>query len=285
MIGGTPSRLPGARVARGALASAIVLAATTARAQNAVLQGGKTIDFAYDGGDVREGDAAYTARIFAPKQVLAQKDQPVPLLVFLHGTNKKKEPFRFIGGKVEEPDLRLMLGDLMEQGELPPMVIVAPTTVVMSVVPQSMWPDFDLDRLVEATLARLRGRATIDLDRVVLAGHSGGACNPQGGLFSALRGTSLPLRAVFAIDTCMEVDDAVPLALAPPGTDVFVSYQVVGWTRAFDDFRATFDDAARARPGATRVVEELHPDSPHPHNAMVEAVFRSHLAAVVRKPL
>jgi len=198
------------------LGLAFACAAVDAGAQIPAIGRGRTIDFVYDGSDVRHPTEAYVARLFLPGEVKKTPDVPRPLLVFLHGVNPDHVRFRFTGGKPDEPDLRLIVAELIEAGTIPPVIVAAPSSVVSSELPTTLWPDFDLDRFVERTARTLRGKATIDLDAVVVVGHSGAGCNPKGGLASALAGTSLPVRAALSIDTCMTVADARALGDAPP---------------------------------------------------------------------
>jgi pimeloyl-ACP methyl ester carboxylesterase len=260
-----------------------------AAAQLPLLAQGKTIDFVYDARDTRHFEEAYTARLFLPREARAAAGpreaplRPLPLVVFLHGVNPAHTRFRLVGGKPDEPDVRLVIGGMVRDGIIPPVILAAPTTVVSADIPVGLWPGFDLDRFVERTARALRGQAAIDLERVVVVGHSGGGCNTTGGLYTSLAGTSLRLRAVVAIDVCMAAQEARLLARAPASTDVLVTYQPLTWKRPFDEYRAAFAEAPTP-PGALRLIEELSPPSGvHAHDAMVELTLRKHLAALLAR--
>jgi pimeloyl-ACP methyl ester carboxylesterase len=266
-----------------ALSLAIVLAASSAEAQIPMLAHGKTIDFVFDAKETHHTDEVYEGRIFLPAEVRGDAQTPRPLVVFLHGINVDHTRFRFSGGKPDEPDIRLVLGDLVARRVVPPLVVAAPTTTVSCEVPVATWPSFDLDAFVARTARALRGKVTIDLDRVVLVGHSGGGCNAKGGIFSALAGTTLHLRGVMSIDTCMSVTDARVLAAAPPWTDVVVTWQPFTWKRPFEDYQTTFRET-KPPEGSLRALEEFHPEHGNAHNVMVELTLEKYLARVLARP-
>ena len=268
-----------------ALAVSIALfAASVADAQIPALNGGKTIDFVYDASDVRHPEEAYEGRLFVPREVAADPRVPRPFLVFLHGVNPEHIRLRFSGGKPDEPDVRILVAQMIANGTIPPVVLGAPGTTVSSELPVTLWPGFDLDRFVERSARLLRGKATLDLDRVVLVGHSGAGCNAKGGLFSALAGTTLHLRAIMSADTCMDVDQAKLLAAAPAGTDVVVTWQPFTWKRDFDAYRAAMD-AVPIPEGSRRFLEQMDPPrsmGDH-HSAMVEATLARFLRVVLER--
>lgn len=264
------------------LGLALACATVDARAQIPAIGRGKTIDFVYDGSDVRHPTEAYVARLFLPGEVKKTPDVPRPLLVFLHGVNPDHVRFRFTGGKPDEPDLRLIVAEMVEAGTIPPVIVAAPSSVVSSELPTTLWPDFDLDRFVERTARTLRGKATIDLDAVIVVGHSGAGCNPKGGLASALAGTSLPVRAALSIDTCMTVADARALGDAPARTPIIVTWQPYTWGRPFDEFGAALREVAGER---ALVLDELKPAATrNVHNALVEISLAKHLPGLLAPP-
>ncbi len=117
----------------------------------------------------------------------ADPARPLPILVFLHGTNEARIEHRWMGGG-QEGDVRRIAAQLMEAGRIPPMLVAAPSAVLPAAVAvaRTSWPAFDLDAFLDATAARLRGVATLDRARVVVAGHLGGGCNKAGGIAAAL---------------------------------------------------------------------------------------------------
>ncbi|WP_437763090.1 hypothetical protein WMF27_42745 [Sorangium sp. So ce281] len=220
----------------------------------------------------------WRGRAFVHRLAAADPARPLPILVFLHGTNEARIEHRWMGGG-QEGDVRRIAAQLMEAGRIPPMLVAAPSAVLPAAVAvaRTSWPAFDLDAFLDATAARLRGVATLDRARVVVAGHSGGGCNKAGGIATALR-ASTPVHAALVIDTCMDADIALPLARARPTTHVVVSWQTMTWAkRPIADFRRAFQrgvEAHPAAPGVLRELEPLVPTEPMPHDAMVPLVLR-----------
>lgn len=256
---------------------------------------GQTIDVAFDAQRVTQHpEEAHVLRLYlAPPFAtpLADPASPrpaVPLVVFLHGVNTDHRAFRF-AGHGGEPDVRDIVGRLMGEGVVPPFVLAAPSTVVFSDFPASLWPAFDLDRLFETTARTLRGRVTIDPDRVIVVGHSGAGCNPRGGVFAAAHDTTLPLRGVMLVDTCLDLPHVPLLVDLPTNVDVVVTYQTRAWPRPFEEHLRTFleprRDRLRADPRAkdTLAIEEARtPAGRHVHNAMVEEALRAYLPRLLR---
>ncbi|KYF99377.1 hypothetical protein BE20_31675 [Sorangium cellulosum] len=220
----------------------------------------------------------WLGRAFVHRLAAAEPARPLPILVFLHGTNAAQIKYRWMGGG-QEGDVRRIAAQLMEAGQIPPILVAAPSAVLPAAVAvaRTSWPAFDLDAFLDATAARLRGVATIDRTRVIVAGHSGGGCNREGGVATALR-ASIPVHAALVVDTCMDVDIALPLAQSPPATHVVVSWQTMSWAkRPIADFRRAFQRGVEARPaapGVLRELEQLQPTEPMPHDAMVPLVLR-----------
>lgn len=227
----------------------------------------------------------WLGRAFVHRLAAADPARPLPILVFLHGTNAAQIKHRWMGGG-QEGDVRRIAAQLMEAGQIPPILVAAPSAVLPAAVAvaRTSWPAFDLDAFLDATAARLRGVATVDRARVIVAGHSGGGCNAAGGIATALR-ASTPAHAALVIDTCMDADIALPLAQSPPTTHVVVSWQTLTWARRpFADFRRAFQrgiDAHPAAPGVLRELEHLHPTEPMPHDAMVPLVLRRWLPSLL----
>ncbi|WP_437998120.1 hypothetical protein WMF26_47485 [Sorangium sp. So ce185] len=220
----------------------------------------------------------WLGRAFVHRLAAAEPARPLPILVFLHGTNAAQIKYRWMGGG-QEGDVRRIAAQLMEAGQIPPILVAAPSAVLPAAVAvaRTSWPAFDLDAFLDATAARLRGVATIDRTRVIVAGHSGGGCNREGGVATAVR-ASIPVHAALVIDTCMDVDIALPLSQSPPATHVVVSWQTMSWAkRPIADFRRAFQRGVEARPaapGVLRELEQLQPTEPMPHDAMVPLVLR-----------
>jgi hypothetical protein len=248
---------------------------------------GRTIDFAYDGRDVGHTERAYLGRVFVPARAAADPKAPRPLLVYLHGMNRDLVKYRFMGGSGPgEADVRRIVADLVDRGAIPPVVLAAPSSVVPEAIAtaETSWPVFDLDRFVERTLRALEGAATLDLERVIVAGHSGAGCNPQGGLFTAMQAVTRA-RAVLFVDTCLPSDLPGRMVRARPGTDVVATYQTIAWDdRPFAETRRAFARELASHPapkGVFRELEELRPAEPMPHNAMVHLTLERWLPRIL----
>ncbi|MEO7327120.1 MAG: hypothetical protein ABI193_00985 [Minicystis sp.] len=262
-------------------------AAPVARAAILPLEG-NTYDFAHDAGTVHP-ERSFLGRAFLHTQAAVDPAAPLPVLVFLHGLNRERIEHRWMGGGTEG-DLRRLLSVMMEAEEIPPMIVLAPSTTdpIWASTSTMIWPAFDLDLFLDMAGARLRGLATIDRSRIVLAGHSGAGCNESGGLATALE-ADVGALAVLAIDTCMRPELARSLARANPTTHVVVSWQSRTWSdRPFDDFRSVFAaEQAKAPPGEG-VLRELayeSPTDPGPHDAMVPLTLRKWLPRILPAPV
>lgn len=234
---------------------------------------GQTIDYAWDGKDIGHPERAWLGRSFVHRTVAADPAKPRPLLVFIHGLNSERIRYRWMGGG-NEGDVRRIVANLIEAGKIPPMIVAAPSSIVLASVTNAVtsWPAFDLDRFITHTRNALGGVATIDTTRIIVAGHSGGGCNAKGGMASAISAKN-PVFAAFAIDTCMLLDFAEVLAGARSDTHVVVSWQTQSWAkRPFDMFRSRFTSLVKKNPPASgflRELEHVRVTEPMAHDAMV----------------
>lgn len=235
---------------------------------------GKTYDFEWDGRDIRRAELAWFGRAYVPPQAKKTK-RAVPLVVFLHGLNAALIKHRWMGGG-QEGDVRRIVGALVDDGAIEPIVVAAPSSIVASQVAKgASWNHFDLDRFVDLTVSRLSGLVEIDSSRIVVAGHSGAGCSTAGGL-ATLHQSRRRLHAILSIDTCMSPALAERLARADAHTHVVVSWQTLSWTnRPLSPFRRAFERTAAAHPaddGILRVLDEQQPTS-SPHDATVGLTF------------
>jgi len=234
---------------------------------------GQTIDYAWDGHDIGHAERAWFGRTFVHRVVATDAARRRPLLVFIHGLNSERIRYRWMGGG-NEGDVRRIMSSLMEAGKIPPMIVAAPSSIVLDSVTNAVtsWPAFDLDRFVARTQDALAGVATIDTSRIIVAGHSGGGCNAQGGMASAIKAKN-PVHAALAIDTCMLSDFADVLASARSDMHVVVSWQTQSWAkRPFASFQAQFTSSVKKNPpaaGFLRELEHVRTTEPMPHDAMV----------------
>ncbi|MBW2453410.1 MAG: alpha/beta fold hydrolase [Deltaproteobacteria bacterium] len=251
---------------------------------------GQTLDFVYDGRDVGHPLRAYQGRIFLPDLTkTAARSRPVPLIVFLHGTNAEAIDFRWFGGG-REGDVRRIVAALVEAKQIEPVVVAAPSTTLPGAIvnAHTSWPAFDLDRFVARTIRELRGVASIDLGRVIVVGHSGAGCNPTGGLLATLNAVVRPM-AILSVDTCMSPDTAPLLATTDHRTAVVVSYQTHSWTsRGLAAFGKAFQRAvaqAGFPPETIREIEHRRNiKRPMPHDAMVPLTLNRWLPRLIGLP-
>lgn len=244
--------------------------------------------FAYDGRDVGHVERAWQGRAFIHRLVAAEPARPRPLVVFLHGTNEARIPYRWMGGG-KEGDVRRIVSELMEAGAIEPVIVAGPSSVDPNAIvnARTSWPAFDLGRFVTLLEAQLRGVATVDRGRIIVVGHSGAGCNPKGGLATAARGSLVPLAAL-SIDTCMDPEVGLALVRAPTETRVIVTWQTQGWlTRPIAQFTRSFRrEAALAGldPSRQRVLDHLSVKEPMPHDAMVPLTLRKWLPLLLGAP-
>jgi hypothetical protein len=213
---------------------------------------------------------------------VGKDEESAALVVFLHGLNDFG-PVHFWYG-LSNTDLRPIADEIVASGKVRPFVLAAPSQTRHASVPTEMWADFDLDEFVFATEAALPDGVTIDPDAIVVVGHSGGGCNPKGGLL----GTLSPFvhtqpAGIVAVDNCFDPQAGTILGSAPPGTPVWVFYQPFTWWRDFDLFRGAFEKELDRVPGrqGTIVVETKNGNDPH--NQILERALREALPALLPK--
>jgi hypothetical protein len=248
---------------------------------------GTTYDFAYDGKDVGHPERAWLGRAFVHKKAAADPSKALPLLVFVHGINSEQIKYRWMGGG-NEGDVRRIVSELIESGAVPPMLVAGPSSTVpqnIFVAPTS-WMGFDLDHFVEKTAAALKGAATIDKTKIIVAGHSGGGCNVKGGLATAAKAKNV--HTAISIDTCMGLDLATALGQARKSLNVIVTWQALTWgNRPFKDFRTAFEREVQKSPadaGILRTLDSMTPKTGGPHDAMVGLTLRKYLPILLPPP-
>jgi pimeloyl-ACP methyl ester carboxylesterase len=219
--------------------------------------------------------------VFLHQLVTAAPRQPRPLVVFIHGTNAQLIKYRWMGGG-REGDVRRIVAEMMESQTIEPVIVAGPSSVEPAAIvnARTSWPSFDLADFVDRLERSLGGLATIDRTRIIVVGHSGGGCNPKGGIATAARGPLAPLAAI-AVDTCMDPEVGIELARARPETRVIVTWQTQGWLRRpFDLFVKAFRRECEGDghgPAAGRVLDHLRVTEPMPHDAMVPLTLRKWL--------
>lgn len=248
---------------------------------------GTSVEYDYDASDIGRRERAWSGRAFVHRKAAGAPAKALPLLVFIHGLNVEKIKYRWMGGG-NEGDVRRIVAELIESGQVPPMLVAAPSTVDPAAASNAMtsWPAFDLDTFLDRTAARLASVATIDKAQIIVAGHSGAGCNVKGGIATALKAKADVL-AGLVIDPCMGTDLAKDLAQVRPTLHVVVSWQTQSWDRPFEDFRRVFQRELKNAPPAAGVLRELTPEKPTrpmPHDAMVELTLKKWLPKLLAPP-
>ncbi len=264
------------------LALALLLAAPASAEPSSPPLSGKTYDYEWDGRDIRRAELAWFGRAYVPPRASKAK-RAVPLVVFLHGLNAALIKHRWMGGGTEG-DVRRIVGALVDEGAIEPVVVAGPSSIVKSQVAKgASWNHFDLDRFVDLTVSRLSGLVDIDESRIVVAGHSGAGCSTAGGL-ATVGQSRRRLHAILSMDTCMSPALAERLARADPHTHVVVSWQAISWAnRPFAPFRRAFEQTAAAHPaddGILRALDEQRPAA-SPHDATVALTFQRWLPKIL----
>lgn len=249
---------------RVALITAALLTSMPARAS------GTTIDFPFRDSELLLPGQMSSGRAFVPDTV--QPGAPAPVVILLHGTNSNGPLHRWLGGSTDiRADFATWIGD----GKISPAILVGPSQTAHATSGSGLWQGLDWSSLVDAAADALGSRASVDRARVIVVGHSGAGCNPEGGLVGmagAGRGR-LPL-ALVAIDTCMDGDVARGLARALPDSSVAVFYQSQYWPRDVEGFKAVLNPGSFL--DASLVVEEIAAAGPDAHNSILpSAVLRA----------
>jgi hypothetical protein len=209
--------------------------------------------------------------------------QAVPLVIFVHGIIFDGLRHHWLTTDPTGPwDARPFLSAMVDEGTIAPLVAASPSQTRDSTDPGRLFVDLDFDAFVGAVDRALAPHQRIDRARIVVVGHSGSACDPNGASFAALKAKTFTVRALFAVDGCMMAGGARTLA-SSTARDVFVTYQETIWTeRPFADFRAAWAaELDHVWPKGLRVLERIEPLSENAHLALVEIALRRWLPAVL----
>jgi len=185
---------------------------------------GTTVTFPYEQERLLQPTHGPGGLVYLPKG--AAGDAPLPVVVFLHGMNAYGHLHMGFGAPFT--DLRTVVDGLVEGKRTAPFVLAAPSHTKGAWAARRMWPELDVAHFLAASEAALGGAARIDRSRVIVVAHSGGACNPDGGLFAPSVRKLSPL-AVLAVDTCL-YDDVIP-RLASLAEEVPLQFF---WQRTWD---------------------------------------------------
>lgn len=234
---------------------------------------GITKDFSYDAADLKDKSRRYTGRVFAHRAAYESRGK-LPLIVFFHGLNRALIPHRWMGGGTEG-DVREIASDLFDKGAIGPAILAGPGSIQKDAVSfGASFPSFDFDGFVDLVVANLDPGLPIDLEKIVVLGHSGAGCSEKGGIVTALR-SKHPIHAVVSIDTCMPGSLASALSAAAPKTNIVVTWQTATWDREFPHFRKVFESGVAKSPADSGVLRELDqlPNLPRSHDATVKQTF------------
>jgi len=194
----------------------------------------------------------------------------LPVVVFLHGMNADEVVHPWFGSA--HGDLRTTVESLIAAGQLPPLVVAAPTHTRYATGATVMWPRFDLDDFLDATDAALGETAKVDRARVVVVGHSAAGCNPSGGILAESVRRRRPL-AVLDVDGCADERVAAALGETAAVTPVRVFWQR-SWARPFHEVEAACQ--------ACKVEEVDVQGAANPHLAILPEALRRALPALLR---
>ena len=227
---------------------------------------GKSFDFEFHDEEYLLPRQHGGGRAYVPAQVTP--DAPVPLVVFLHGVNRRNRLHMWVGAG--PADLRAKLDSWIARGDLPPAVLAAPSQTRDALWPAMLWSGIDLDEFVAAAEQAIAGRARISRDQIIVAGHSGAGCNLEGGILkiAADRGAIRPI-GIAALDTCLDGEVGQALGRASESTRIAAYWQSVIWRRKVVDFTIGFSLVRQEYPPGNDWFEHVNPTGRWPHDALV----------------
>lgn len=243
-------------VAAGMTAS-VLAGATSIQAGQTITFGHRDAQYLWPG--QRQGGLAYVPETVVDPTV------PVPLVVFLHGTNPEGTLHNWFGGGGY--DLRDHIEQFARAHDAA-FVVSAPSNTRRAGFYKNLWQGFDASAFVEDTARALQARALIDENRVFVFGHSAAGCNLEGGLLSAsaARGR-VRVKGLFLVDTCLDGDVARRLVERWNETPLWVTWQDVTWKREPDAFSEVM--ARGLAPGSWFLMQRIDTNSLRPHTSLV----------------
>jgi hypothetical protein len=193
--------------------------------------------------------------------------QKTPVLVLLHGVNMSGDLHIWFGGA--RRDVRQSVESVVRAGGVRPFIVAGPSQTRSASTPQTLWSKFDLGQFVQDLQHAVAGRAEIDEDAIVLAGHSGAGCNTNGGIAAyPNRENDLRPRAIVAIDPCLSSSMGSSLAQQPTNVPIWVLWQSQVWPRNVQPWRtAWFDSSSTER--ELRIDRIVPVGAENPHDAIV----------------
>jgi hypothetical protein len=240
---------------------------------------GKSFDFEFHDEEFLFLGQHRGARAYVPKQVTT--DEPVPLVVFLHGVNRNNQLHMWLGQGPD--DLRARLDGWIKRGDLPPVVLAAPSQTRLATWAGTLWTGIELEEFVLAAERAVAGRARISHDHVIVAGHSGAGCNASGGLLkiAADRGSIQPI-GIVALDTCLDAEVGQALGRASQFTRIGTYWQSAVWNRKLADFAIGFELTRAESPPGTDWFAQVDPIGRWPHDALVAPSLLKAISVLVQ---
>jgi hypothetical protein len=239
-----------------------VLLATAALTGSRTAASGTTVDFPFRDSEWLLPGQKDGGRAFVPEGV--SPEVALPVVVLLHGTNERGPVHRWLGGWT---DLRPNIESWIQQGSIPPVILMAPSQTSHAASGSSLWPGLDWAPFVGAAASALGSHASVDRSRVIVVGHSGAGCNPHGGLLGMAAGGQRLPQAILAIDTCLDGDVGRGLRRGLPDTRIGIFYQAQVWPRDVQGFGVAIEPGAWGP--ATLKIEEMSSTAEDPHNGIL----------------
>lgn len=192
--------------------------------------------------------------------------EPLPLVVFLHGVNPRRDMHLWLGGG--EHDLRPVAQRLYRSKSVRPFILAGPSQTRSAQTGRMLWTNFDLAGFVADVARAVDGRATVDRDSVVFVGHSGAGCSARGGLASDFwsRNGPLPL-ALIAVDPCLDANQGRALSRRPASVPLWLMWQSAVWPRHPVAFRRALSQDRS--PERVDRIEELRATGANPHDTIL----------------
>lgn len=265
---------PVRRLASLSLTIAICHAPATAQARTA-----ETHYFAYADERLLRWPQHDGGAVFVPGG--AVDEEPLALVVLLHGTNPNAYLHLWLGGGGR--DLRPFAASLVHTEQVLPFVLAAPSQTRSAGSGAALWNAFQLRTFVEAIEDALVGAVQIDRQRIVVFGHSAAGCNPEGGLASDFwTAEGVSAWALVSVDPCLDAQMGTAMARRPSTVPLWVWWQSRSWQRSPVDFWAAL--TLMTGDARTDRMQKLAAPEPNPHETIVPLAFERTLRELLRSP-
>jgi hypothetical protein len=160
----------------------------------------------------------------------------------------------------------------VDEQQVRPFVLAAPSQTKNAAATRGLWSEFDLSGFVDDVAGAMENVLQIDRTRVVVAGHSGAGCNPDGGLATDFwTGEKPPPLALISIDPCLDAEMGAVFAKRPSHVPLLVWWQSAIWARSPEEFWSSL--VAGKPAGRIDRMTKLPADGPNPHDSIVPLAF------------